>query len=80
MEHKEESIMAERWDVYSIDRKPTGKVIAVYHRYDDNETKWIVVPCDENGNVRSDVVIPTDDEIYAQIAFQEQFFYGVLVK
>lgn len=25
----------------------TGKVIAVYHRYDDNETKWIVVPCDE---------------------------------
>ena len=58
----------------------TGKVIAVYHRYDDNETKWIVVPCDENGNVRSDVNIPSDNEIYAQISFQEQFFCGVLVK
>ena len=57
----------------------TGKVIAVYHRYDDNETKWIVVPCDENGNVRSDIAIPGKDEIYAKIAFQEQFFSGVLV-
>ena len=58
----------------------TGKVIAVYHRYDDNETKWIVVPCDENGTLRSDVEIPGDDGIYAQIAFQEQFFSGVLVR
>ena len=57
-----------------------GKVIAVYHRYDDNETKWIVVPCDENGAVRSDIDIPSDDEIYARIAFQEQFFSGVLVR
>ncbi len=57
-----------------------GKVIAVYHRYDDNETKWIVVPCDEKGIIRSDVYIPSDDEIYAQIAFQEQFFSGVLVR
>jgi 8-oxo-dGTP pyrophosphatase MutT (NUDIX family) len=57
----------------------TGKVIAVYHRYDDNETKWIVVPCDEAGNVRGDVKIPTVDEIYARIAFQEQFFNGVLI-
>ncbi len=58
----------------------TGKVIAVYHRYDDKETKWIVVPCDENGIIRSDVELPGDDEIYAQIAFQEQFFSGVLVR
>ncbi len=57
----------------------TGKVIAVYHRYDDNETKWIVVPCDEAGTVRGDVKIPTVDEIYARIAFQEQFFNGVLI-
>ncbi len=56
-----------------------GKVIAVYHRYDDDETKWIVIPCDENGTVRSDIKIPSKDEIYAQIAFQEQFFSGVLV-
>ena len=58
----------------------TGKVIAVYHRYDDNETKWIVLPCDEDGNIRDDIKMPTDDEIYAQIAFQEQFFSGVLVR
>lgn len=58
----------------------TGKVIAVYHRYDDNETKWIVVPCNDDGIVSADVEIPTANEIYAQIAFQEQFFCGVLVK
>lgn len=45
-----------------------------------NETKWIVVPCDEDGAIRKDVDIPNDDEIYAQIAFQEQFFCGVLVR
>ena len=61
-------------------REFTGKVIAVYHRYDDNETKWIVVPCDEHGSIRSGVRIPDDDEIYAKIAFQEQFFSGVLVR
>lgn len=61
-------------------REFTGKVIAVYHRYDDNETKWIVIPSDENGNIRGDVRIPDDDEIYAKIAFQEQFFSGVLVR
>ena len=58
----------------------TGKVIAVYHRYDDNETKWIVVPCDEKGGIHSDIELPSDDEIYAQIAFQEQFFSGVLIR
>ena len=46
---------------------------------DDDETKWIVIPCDENGTVRSDIKIPSKDEIYAQIAFQEQFYSGVLV-
>ncbi|MCR4946662.1 MAG: NUDIX domain-containing protein [Lachnospiraceae bacterium] len=58
----------------------TGKVIAVYHRYDDNETKWILVPCDEDGNVREDITVPDNDEIYGRIAFQEQFFNGVLVR
>ena len=57
----------------------TGKVIAVYHRYDDNETKWIVVPCDEEGNIQSSIKMPGKNEIYAQIAFQEQFYSGVLV-
>lgn len=39
-----------------------------------------MVPCDADGKVRGDVVISNDDEIYAQIAFQEQFFSGVLVR
>ena len=34
----------------------------------------------ENGAIRSDVNVLGDDEIYAQIAFQEQFFKGVLVR
>ncbi len=58
----------------------TGKGIAVFHRHDDKETKWIALPCDENGEIRKDVKIPTDDEINAQIAFQEQFFNGVLCR
>ena len=57
-----------------------GESYCLYHRYDDNETKWIVVPCDDEGKVPVDIEIPTDNEIYAQIAFQEQFFCGVLVK
>ena len=44
------------------------------------EAKWIVVPCDEEGKVLGGIEIPTDNEIYAQIAFEEQFFCGVLVK
>ena len=64
--------------VKSAEQEFTGKVIAVYHRYDDNETKWIVVPCDDEGIVLEDVEIPTDNEIYAQIAFQEQFFLTIL--
>ena len=72
-------------DIYLLGEKTpvseyTGVVIAVYHRYDDNETKWIVVPSDENGKIREDVKIPDNDEIYAEIAFQEQFFSGVLVR
>ena len=42
-----------------------GKVIAIIHRVDDVEDKWIVTP---NG------VSLTKDEIMQQIAFQEQFF------
>ena len=41
--------------------------------------RWIVVPCDEEGNIRSGIKIPGKNEIYAQIAFQEQFYSGVLV-
>ena len=42
-----------------------GKVIAIIHRIDDVEDKWIVVP--EN-------ISFTKDEIIRQVAFQEHFF------
>ena len=44
-----------------------GKVIAVWHRFDDTEDKWIV-SLDESD-------IP-EEKILGDIAFQEQFFYG----
>ncbi|MBE5776865.1 MAG: inorganic pyrophosphatase [Clostridiales bacterium] len=42
-----------------------GKVIAIIHRFDDVEEKWVVAP--EN-------VSYTKDEIMEQVAFQEQYF------
>ena len=48
-----------------------GKVIAVYHRFDDVEDKWIV---SLNGE---DVA---DEKILGDISFQEQFFYGKLYR
>ena len=48
-----------------------GKVIAVYHRFDDVEDKWIV------SLNREDV---SDEKILGDIAFQEQFFYGKLYR
>jgi hypothetical protein len=49
----------------------TGKVIAVYHRFDDAEDKWIV---SLNGEDIS------DDKILGDISFQEQFFYGTICR
>ena len=43
----------------------TGIVIAVVHRYDDVEEKWVVAP--EN-------VSFTKEDIEKQISFQEQYF------
>ena len=42
-----------------------GKVIAIIHRLDDVEDKWVVAP--EN-------VTFTAEEIMQQVAFQERFF------
>lgn len=42
-----------------------GKVIAIIHRLDDVEDKWVVAP--EN-------VFLTKEEIMKQVAFQEQYF------
>lgn len=49
----------------------TGKVIAVYHRYNDVEDKWIVAP--EGSDF-------SDEEILQKIEFQEKFFDGILVR
>ncbi|MGT2741773.1 inorganic diphosphatase [Streptococcus plurextorum] len=46
-------------------RQFEGKVIAVIHRRDDCESKWVVVP---EGTFFS------EDEIKEAVAFQEQYF------
>ena len=43
----------------------TGKIIAIVHRNDDVEEKWVVAPSD---------MMYTKDEIERQIRFQEQYF------
>lgn len=48
-----------------------GKVIAVWHRFDDVEDKWIVSLDGED---------ITEEKILGDISFQEQFFYGKLYK
>ena len=42
-----------------------GRVVAVIHRKNDNEDKWVVVP---------DGVVLTDDEIRRKTEFMEKFF------
>ncbi|MBE6594941.1 MAG: inorganic pyrophosphatase [Ruminococcaceae bacterium] len=46
-------------------REFNGKVIAVIHRFNDIEEKWVVAP--EKASF-------TKDEIMQQVDFQEQFF------
>ncbi len=43
----------------------TGKVVAIIHRFDDVEEKWVVAP--EGASF-------TQEEIAQLVAFQEQFF------
>lgn len=47
----------------------TGKVIAIIHRYDDIEEKWVVAP---------DGIDFSDEEIAKQVHFQEQYFDYVI--
>ena len=61
----------EEQDAYILGvRKPVaefeGRVIAVIHRFDDVEEKWVVAPVG---------VTFTKEEIMAQVAFQEQYFH-----
>ena len=48
----------------------TGKVIAVIHRLDDIEDKWVVAP---------EGVSFTAEEIMEQVNFQEQYFKTVIL-
>lgn len=50
--------------------KFTGKVIAVIHRLDDVEEKWIV--CPKN-------ISFSKEEIMAQVKFQEQYFQSEII-
>lgn len=43
----------------------TGKIIAVIHRYDDVEEKWVIAPEDMSF---------TKEEIWEQVCFQEKYF------
>ena len=43
----------------------TGKVIAIIHRRNDDEDKWVVAPA---------VMIFSKEEIARQVHFQEQYF------
>ena len=49
----------------------TGKVIAIIHRLDDIEEKWVVAP---NGTNFS------DEEIEKLVRFQEKYFSSVITK
>jgi len=48
-----------------------GKVIAVYHRFNDVEDKWIV---------SLDGIDYSDEEILQSINFQEKYYKGELVR
>lgn len=45
----------------------TGKLIAIIHRLDDVEDKWVVAPEDRSF---------TEPEIREQVRFQEQYFHS----
>lgn len=72
-----EGIMApdgEEQDAYVLGvhtpvKKFTGKVIAIIHRFDDVEEKWVVAPDGHNYS---------EQEIKEQVHFQEQYFDYVI--
>lgn len=47
-----------------------GKIIAIIHRYDDVEEKWVVVPQDMSY---------TKEEIKKQFEFQEKYFKSKII-
>ena len=73
-------------DIYLLDcdvpqKTFSGKVIAVYHRLNDVEDKWIVVPEDSEYAKNPDTLASlTDEQILSAIDFQEKFFDGILYR
>lgn len=55
--------------VHTAVKEFTGKVIAMIHRNNDIEEKWVVAP---------DGVDFSDEEIAKQVLFQEQYFDSVI--
>lgn len=51
-------------------KKFTGKIIAIIHRSDDVEEKWVVCPEDKSFS---------KDEIMEQVKFQEQYFHTEII-
>ena len=47
-----------------------GKIIAIMHRFDDSEDKWVVAPEDSSF---------TKNEIVEKVAFQERFFQSEII-
>ena len=74
-----EGVMAadgEEQDVYILGvnvpiKEFVGKVIAIIHRYDDVEEKWVVAQ--EN-------VSFTNEEIMEQVKFQEKYFRSEIIR
>ncbi len=56
--------------VYEPVTEFTGKIIAIIHRHDDIEEKWVVAPEDASFS---------KDEIVEQVKFQEQYFKTELI-
>ena len=50
--------------------RSTGKIIAIAHRYDDVEEKWVVCPTDTSFN---------KEEIMELIKFQEQYYQSEII-
>lgn len=47
----------------------TGKIIAIIHRYNDVEEKWVVAP---------ESMTFSKEEIWEQVRFQEQYFESTI--
>ena len=71
-----EGIMAEEeQDAYILGvdfpvKEFVGKIIAIIHRYDDVEEKWVVVPRNMSY---------TKEEIKKQVEFQEKYFKSKII-